>query len=238
MAVRYRYRRAGADDWSDPSRLGGIMRRVHRQQRRHGKPFRFRRRDQSWGRWFTGAFYFRLRLRRRLRFAKPRTIWQYQVGGIAGPVTAVLKYRVPPPELPIGERVIAASKECFGIPYGFGDANGPETPGTDSLDCSGHTQYAWGTVGVFLPHAARLQQVAGNVRIFHDERDCLPGDLVLQWFANSRGIPRGTASHVGLWLRPGFEIDTRSPSSPVAIRPIEPGSVVCYGRPIPPGQQR
>lgn len=175
--------------------------------------------------------------RRNLKASPVQKIWQFQVGGEGGPVFAVMKYRASIPTGTLGQQVIAEARTCIGIPYGFADANGPDDPGTDSLDCSGLTEYCWGTVGVPLPHAARLQQVAGNVVTFSDENRCVVGDLVLQWFPNSRGIPPGTASHVGLWLGPSKQIDTRSPANPVAIRDIDRSSVVCYGHPMAGGGQ-
>lgn len=237
--ARYRIRKRGADEWSEPMRLTGLLREIRARQHRQGPPFRHRKRsEKGWRRWWTRPWAWRQRLRSRLIASRLRTVWQVQMAGFAGPVWGILKFRPQPPAPTIGEQVIAEARSCIGIPYGFGDANGPDDPGTDSLDCSGFTQYTWGTVGVFLPHAARLQQIAANVQTFTDESKCQPGDLVLQWFENSRGIPRGTASHVGHWVSPGIEIDTRSPRSPVAMREIERGSVICYGRPQPPGQQR
>jgi cell wall-associated NlpC family hydrolase len=144
----------------------------------------------------------------------------------------ILKYRDVPNVLPDGEKAISLALSELGTPYRFGEANGPEDPGTDGFDCSGLTQWAWaGAAGISLPHSARLQKSAPNVFNFTIKDWLKPGDLVFFWFPNSRGIPFPSPSHVGLWLKPDRVVDTRSQSSPVAIRPIEDGSVVGYGRP-------
>lgn len=243
MAHRYRYRKAGDNAWIPPAGEDGwslrrLMHMVADRQKRlgKGKPSRHRRREKRWSHWFTNATFFRRRFRIKLRLGD-RGVFQFQVGGHGGPVFGVLKYKLPPPVLTIGQKVIEAAKGEFGTPYRFGVSNGPEDPGTDAFDCSGFTQWAWGTEGVFLPHSAEGQRVAANVDNFENAGQCQPGDLVFFNFPNSRGISWPHASHVGLWLRPGFVIDTRSQVSPVAVRPIEATRVVGYGRPHF-GQQR
>lgn len=206
------------------------MRYVARRQRRFGKEYRERRRDRQWHDWFTNTRYFRKIFRARLDQGAIGA-YQYQVGGADGPVFGVMKFRVPPKVLPIGERILKIAYDCIGIPYGFGEANGPEDPGKDELDCSGLTQYCYGCEGIYLPHSSEMQRLASNVSTFEQESLCQPGDLVLMNFDNSRGIQWPHASHVGLWVKPGWMFDTRSQSSPPAMRPIERDRVVCFGRP-------
>lgn len=239
MIVRHRYRTrpAGSDeDWSEPRRLRRVMWRIRQQQDRHGGPYRYRRRGNRWARWFTGATFFRFRFRARMA-AFERGVMQVQFGGWDGPIMAVLKY-VSNVILTRGEQVIDFALSELGTPYRFGVANGPEDPGTDAFDCSGLTQWAWERVGVFLPHSSEAQRLAGNVFNFTNEDVAQPGDLVFMWFPNTRGIEPGHASHVGLWLRRGHVVDTRSQSSPVAIRAMEKGSVIGFGRVQIEGQQQ
>jgi cell wall-associated NlpC family hydrolase len=234
MAMRYRFRRVDSEDpneWSAPIRLRRVMRRVRRQQRRHPGPDRFRRRSRNWQRWYQVNRLFRLNVRGRLWRANVG-VFQVQYGGPKGPKDAILKYRLPRQAMTPGERVIAWARSQIGVPYDFGEANGPEDPGKDEYDCSGFTQVGWDTEGgVFLPHQAELQRTAWNVDFFTNESQCQPGDLVFFNFPNSRGIFPPKASHVGYWMSPGKTIDTRSPERPVAIRDIEQGSVVGYGHP-------
>lgn len=201
---------------------------VARQQVRHGKPYRSRRRERQWGRLSTVPKPFRRALRSRLEEGATG-VFQFQVGGVFGPITGVLKYHEAPKVLPIGERVIEVAKTEIGTVYRFGEANGPEDPGADAFDCSGFTQWAWATEGKSLPHSANWQMRAPNVERFSAESNCKPGDLVFMWFPNNRGLLRWEASHVGLWMRPGVVIDTRNPiNSPVGIRPA--AGVIGYGR--------
>lgn len=120
---------------------------------------------------------------------------------------------------PQGERVYDAAKTQLGTQYIFGVANGPEDPGTDAFDCSGLTQWAWQSVGIYLPHNANDQMNASNTTKVSSPDT---GDLVLFDFNSPY---HGSASHVGLAagaLNPGHLIDTRNPDGePVAIRAIE-----------------
>lgn len=126
---------------------------------------------------------------------------------------------------PTGERVIAAARSQLGVHYVWGAANGPNDPGEDAFDCSGLTQWAWGTVGVYLPHQSQLQREA--VPKVNDPR---PADLV---FFDFEPPYHGVATHVGLWVRPGWVIDTRNPTDePVAYRPIDGDPYLLgFGRP-------
>jgi cell wall-associated NlpC family hydrolase len=57
----------------------------------------------------------------------------------------------PPPESGLGGQVAQAALSKVGSPYVFGAA------GPDAFDCSGLTMWAWGTVGVSIPHSASAQ---------------------------------------------------------------------------------
>lgn len=230
---RYKLRMVGDPTWTKGGfGIREVMRRVKALQDKHGPRYRWHRRETPWRRWWTLKRAFRVRVRVQLRSAR-LGVFQIQVGGANGPILAILKYRVPPPELTIGQQVIEAGKSVIGTKYAFGEANGPEDPGQDKFDCSGLTQWAWATVDVELPHSSEGQRVADNVFNFTDEAKAIDGDLVLMWFENSRGIPPNRASHVGLHYgngRTGKVLDTRNPiNSPVAIR--DAAGVIGYGRP-------
>lgn len=47
--VRYRYRAQDTDDWSKPLNLWTFIRAVKRRARRHGGPYRLKKRDGEWG---------------------------------------------------------------------------------------------------------------------------------------------------------------------------------------------
>jgi hypothetical protein len=153
------------------------------------------------------------------------------------------RFRMKVIEVPKGLLVIQAAKTEIGTHYAFGVVNGPEDPGADAFDCSGLTLWAWASVGINLPHNADDQKNAGNVRDFSNVGEAEKGDLVFMWFPNSRGIVRPHASHVGLFYAhsrfergvgtiPNRMLDTRNPvNEPVAIRDMELGSVVGFGRP-------
>jgi cell wall-associated NlpC family hydrolase len=228
--IRYRVRKVGSEEkWSDDFSLHELMAVVRRHQKDQGGPFRLRRRSRKWRRWTGNGWLFRVHLRFRLRMSD-LAVWQFQVGGPGGPVFGAIKFELPPPDLVIGEKVVTAAKRQMGVPYDFGEANGPEDPGADEFDCSGLTQWAWATVGVGIDHNAEAQRTGSNVAGFSDQAQAQPGDLVFMWFENDRNIPDTHASHVGIWLKLDTVVDTRSPRSPVAVRPIE-GKLIGFGRP-------
>ncbi|NYJ03857.1 C40 family peptidase [Petropleomorpha daqingensis] len=69
-----------------------------------------------------------------------------------------------------------------GKPYSYGAA------GPDSFDCSGLTQYAWGSAGVSLPHSSSQQSQLGTPV---DRASLQPGDLVFFY---------SPVSHVGIYI--------------------------------------
>lgn len=122
-------------------------------------------------------------------------------------------------------RVDAAARTQLGVPYVFDaiDPKGPDGGPGSGFDCSGLSEWAWATVGTKLPHNAAAQlSVVSTVDVPQT------ADLV-GMHVEGEAVEIG---HVGLWVRPGFVIDTRHPiTEPVAIREIF--SLVAYGRPTP-----
>lgn len=218
---------AKGESWKE-LRFWKAINKAVRQTGKMRAPYTLHHNDGNGVKWNKGPVTRLTRVRLILSRRLPRIAFgdTISIRGDGANVVRVQKILVDPPEW---KRVIAAAKSVIGTKYVFGGFNGPEDPGPDAFDCSGLTRWAWERVGVELPHNAEAQRQA-TTRI-SDTRNLLPGDLVFQWFPNSRGIPPGQASHVGLWLRPGVEIDTRNPyTAPVAIRRID-GQVVGYGRP-------
>jgi peptidoglycan DL-endopeptidase CwlO len=92
------------------------------------------------------------------------------------------------------QQAIAFARAQLGEPYRWG-ASGPS-----SWDCSGLTQGAWGSAGVYLPHYSVAQYYAGTPVPVSDAR---PGDLL---FWSSNGAPGGI-HHVALSLGGGRFIE-------------------------------
>lgn len=101
--------------------------------------------------------------------------------------------------------VVAKAKEQIGMPY----KSGGDSPADGGFDCSGLTSYAWKQVGVTLPRSSSAQW-AWVTKI--KKADLQPGDLV---FYSSSG-PKGTVSHVSLYVGDGKIVHARRPG--IALR--------------------
>ena len=106
----------------------------------------------------------------------------------------------------------ALSKQ--GTPYVFGAA------GPDKFDCSGLVSWALKEAGVSggRTTARGLQERYKGSAV--KKEDLKPGDLVFFWSPNSRGIPRGQASHVEIYLGNGKTMGTDSPKEGAKVEPI------------------
>lgn len=94
------------------------------------------------------------------------------------------------------QTVVAAAKSQLGVRYIFGGAS------SSGFDCSGLTMYAYGKVGISLPHSAAQQAGLG----WAVSRSALqPGDMV--FFAT--GSDR-TITHVGIYTGNGMFISAQS----------------------------
>ncbi|MET9799382.1 NlpC/P60 family protein [Streptomyces sp. NPDC006368] len=100
-------------------------------------------------------------------------------------------------------QAVAYAYGALGKPYVWG-ATGPS-----AFDCSGLTQAAWRSAGVFLPRTTYTQINAGQ-RVSRSR--LAPGDLVFFY----SGI-----SHVGLYIGDGRMIHAPRPGAPVRIAPID-----------------
>lgn len=106
----------------------------------------------------------------------------------------------------------ALSKQ--GTPYVFGAA------GPDKFDCSGLVSWALKEAGVSggRTTARGLQERYKGSAV--KKEDLKPGDLVFFWSPNNRGIPRGQASHVEIYLGNGKTMGTDSPKEGAKVEPI------------------
>jgi len=102
-----------------------------------------------------------------------------------GAATSQRKFIPPPPDSPIGSRVVAIAMQYLGVPYRWGGAD-PST----GFDCSGFVMYVYAKVGISLPHYTGAQWALG---VPVSRSDLKPGDVV---FFN--GI-----SHDGIYIGGG-----------------------------------
>lgn len=99
---------------------------------------------------------------------------------------------------------LALSKR--GAPYVLG-ASGPS-----KFDCSGLVSWALKKAGVKGGRTtARGLQERYKGSAIKSKSDLKPGDLVFFWYPNNRGIPRGKASHVEIYLGNGKTMGTDNP---------------------------
>ena len=126
----------------------------------------------------------------------------------------------------VGQRVIREALKWVGTPYawGGGDINGPTKGIRDygvadqygdykkiGFDCSGLTLYAWGQVGVRLPHYSGYQFNQGQ-RV--NRSDLQPGDLV--YYAYDTSNP-ATIHHVAIYMGNDQIIEARQSGDVVRI---------------------
>lgn len=142
-----------------------------------------------------------------------------------------------------GERMIDFLKTQLGHPYVLGG----NWPGPS--DCSGTVAYVYQRfAGVALPGhytVKHFEYLGGKVaypnllpgksavgEIFEDAAKAKRGDIVFVGYAGFY-TPTDDPDHEGIFLAPGRILDTRSPTSPLAIRRYDdgaPGSKVVFGR--------
>lgn len=116
-------------------------------------------------------------------------------------------------------RFLRLLRRQLGTPYVFG------TEGPNQFDCSGLIWWALSRAGVNIPRSSAngyYQTVPGVAK-----RNLRPGDLI---YYNYGRLGSGQADHVGVYIGSGKTIDTRSPENPVAVRAVDWGNVIGYGR--------
>ncbi len=106
------------------------------------------------------------------RLASQRLAAAQQSSGNA--IEAGLNVAAPPPTAPGGAGAVQAALSQVGVPYRWG-AESPKGSGDPGFDCSGLTAWAWGQVGVGLPHYSGAQMSdSAPVPL----SDLQPGDLL------------------------------------------------------------
>lgn len=91
-----------------------------------------------------------------------------------------------------GEIITQIAATQLGVPYGSFGSMSPN----EEFDCSGLTRWVyWKATGKYLPHNAEQQRQECRYTT-----SITKGDLVFFWYDDSRHLPRGTASHVGIYM--------------------------------------
>lgn len=123
------------------------------------------------------------------------------------------------------QRLIDAALSKQGTPYVFGAA------GPDKFDCSGLVSWALKQAGSDVPRltAEGLRKHYAGASVSRNELQ--PGDLVFFWSPNDRGIPRGQATHVEIYLGNGQTMGTDSAKEGARVEPINWDTFIGGARP-------
>lgn len=146
-------------------------------------------------------------------------------GGVSGSGPVVNSSQTPPAGGPKVQKLIDAALSKQGTPYVFGAA------GPDKFDCSGLVSWALKQAGSNVPRltAEGLRRHYSNAAVSRDQLK--PGDLVFFWSPNDRGIPRGQATHVEIYLGDGKTMGTDSPKEGAKVEPINWDTFIGGARP-------
>jgi cell wall-associated NlpC family hydrolase len=101
----------------------------------------------------------------------------------------------PPPTAAGGAGAVQAAESQVGVPYVWG-AESPRGTSHPGFDCSGLTSYAWGQVGVGLPHYSGAQMSDSTPVPLSDLE---PGDLLF--------YGPGGSEHVAMYVAPGEMVE-------------------------------
>jgi cell wall-associated NlpC family hydrolase len=130
----------------------------------------------------------------------------YAEGGIGDQHERASAPASSPPTPTLGERAARIALRAVGTPYRYGG----ESPAS-GFDCSGLVRWAYGRVGVDLPHSSYALAAEGR-RVAHDE--LRPGDVLV--FAG--------LGHVGLYVG-----ESRMVHAPQTGRTVEVVSLAATG---------
>jgi peptidoglycan DL-endopeptidase CwlO len=134
--------------------------------------------------------------------------------------TAALSQAAPPPSSPGGAGALQAAESQIGVPYVWGGES-PKGSGSPGFDCSGLTSWAWGQVGVGLPHFSGAQ-MADSTPV--PVSDLQPGDLLF--------YGPGGSEHVAMYVGGGSMIEAPFTGASVWITGLRlGGDFVGAGRP-------
>ncbi len=123
------------------------------------------------------------------------------------------------------QKLINAALSKRGTRYVMG------TEGPNTFDCSGLVSWALRQAGskVGRTTARGLQAHYAGSKVSKSELK--PGDLVFFWYPNNRGIPRGQASHVEIYLGNGKTMGTDSSKERARVEPIDWSGFIGGARP-------
>jgi cell wall-associated NlpC family hydrolase len=126
----------------------------------------------------------------------------------------------PPPTAAGGAGAVQAAEGQLGVPYVWGGES-PKGSSHPGFDCSGLTAYAWGQVGVGLPHYSGAQMSdSAPVPL----SDLQPGDLLF--------YGPGGSEHVAMYVQPGEMIEAPETGQTVHLTGLRLGDgFVGAGRP-------
>ncbi len=125
-----------------------------------------------------------------------------------------------PPTAPGGEGAVQAAESQIGVPYVWG-AESPRGTAHPGFDCSGLTAYAWGQVGVGLPHYSGAQMSDSTPVPLSNLQ---PGDLLF--------YGPGGSEHVAMYVGPGEMIEAPETGQTVHLTGLRlGGGFVGAGRP-------
>ncbi len=141
------------------------------------------------------------------------------VGSLPGSATSV---KAGGPKV---QKLIDAALSKQGTPYVFGAA------GPDKFDCSGLVSWALKQAGSNVPRltAEGFRKHYAGASVSRNELQ--PGDLVFFWSPNDRGIPRGQATHVEIYLGNGQTMGTDSAKEGARVEPINWDTFIGGARP-------
>jgi peptidoglycan DL-endopeptidase CwlO len=126
----------------------------------------------------------------------------------------------PPPTAAGGAGAVQAAESQLGVPYVWGGAS-PRGSGHPGFDCSGLTAYAWGQVGVGLPHYSGAQMSDTTPVPLSDLQ---PGDLLF--------YGPGGSEHVAMYVSSGTMIEAPETGESVHLTGLRlGGGFVGAGRP-------
>jgi cell wall-associated NlpC family hydrolase len=126
----------------------------------------------------------------------------------------------PPPTAPGGAGAVQAAEGQLGVPYRWG-AESPKGSDDPGFDCSGLTSWAWGQVGVGLPHYSG-SQMSDSAPV--PLNDLQPGDLLF--------YGPGGDEHVAMYIGGGQMIEAPYTGAYVWVTGVRlGGDFVGAGRP-------
>jgi cell wall-associated NlpC family hydrolase len=130
-----------------------------------------------------------------------------QVNNYSGPINS---------NNPVRQGIVKAALSLQGTPYAWGGGGrgnrgsrgtGMGTTNVIGVDCSGLTQYAYGSVGINIPRHSNSQTSVGYRTSI---KNAQPGDLV--------GWNRG--GHVAIYIGNGMIMESRKPGTRASVRRI------------------